>query len=70
MLKYFSVFNIEDIEGIKIEIPEVKLKEHERIEKCEAIIKGMQNPPKFVFAESQFRQTKLHNASGFQSVHA
>ena len=49
MLKYYNVFNIEDIEGIEIEIPEVQLKDHERIEKCEAIIKGIKNPPKYVF---------------------
>ncbi len=49
MLRFYRVFNIEDIEGIEIDIPEVELKEHERIEKCEAIIKDMPNPPKFVF---------------------
>jgi antirestriction protein ArdC len=52
MLKYYNVFNIEDIEDIEIEIPEVELKEHERIEKCEAIINGMPNPPKFVFEDA------------------
>lgn len=49
MLKYFSVFNVQDVEGIEIDIPAVELKEHERIEKCEAVIKGIPNPPEFVF---------------------
>lgn len=49
MLKYYNVFNIQDVEGIEIEIPEVQLKDHKRIEKCEAIIKGIKNPPKYVF---------------------
>ncbi len=52
MLRYFNVFNVQDVEGIKIEIPEVTLKEHERIEQCEAIIKGMPNPPSLVFEDA------------------
>jgi antirestriction protein ArdC len=52
MLKYYNVFNIEDIEGIEINIPEVELKEHERIEKCEGIINSLNNPPEFVFEDA------------------
>lgn len=52
MLKHYWVFNIADIEGIDIEIPEVELKEHERIEKCEAIINNMKNKPAFVFEDA------------------
>ena len=52
MLKYFHVFNIQDLEGINIEIPEVKLNQHERIEKCEDIIKNMPNAPEYVFEDA------------------
>ena len=46
-LKYFSVFNIADVEGIEIEIPVVSLKENEQIEQCESLIQDMRNPPIF-----------------------
>ena len=52
MLRYFNVFNIQDVEGIEIEIPEVELKEHERIEQCETIIKSIPNPPTYVFEDA------------------
>ncbi|MEM1124468.1 MAG: ArdC-like ssDNA-binding domain-containing protein [Bacteroidota bacterium] len=45
-LRYFSVFNIADVEGIEFHTPEVQLKENEQIEKCENIIKDMPNCPK------------------------
>ena len=44
-LRYFKVFNIADIEGIKFTIPQVELKENEQLEKCEKIIKNFPNPP-------------------------
>lgn len=52
MLKYYNVFNIEDVEGIKIEIPEVEIKPHEKIKRCEAVIKRMKNAPRFVFEDA------------------
>lgn len=52
VLKYYNVFNIEDIEGIEIVIPEVSLKEHQRIKNCESVIMGMKNPPNFVFEDA------------------
>lgn len=52
MLKYFNVFNIADVEGIEIDIPEVELKEHERIEECERIIKSVPNAPEYVFEDA------------------
>lgn len=52
MLKYYNVFNIEDVEGIEIKIPEVEIKPHEKIKRCEAVIKGMKNAPKFVFEDA------------------
>ena len=45
-IKYYNVFNIEDVEGIEIDIPEVKLKDNEKIEKCESIISNMVKPPR------------------------
>ena len=49
VLRCYSVFNIQDIEGIEFDIPEVKLKEHEKIARCEAIINNMPNAPELVF---------------------
>jgi len=46
-LRYFSVFNIADIEGIEFDIPEVELKDNEKIEKCDHLVLNMPNPPKF-----------------------
>jgi len=51
-LKYFRVFNVADIEGIEIQIPEVKLQDHERIEQCETLIKNIPNPPEFVYEDA------------------
>ncbi len=45
VLRYFSVFNVASIEGIEFDIPEVELKENERIEKCENILREMPNRP-------------------------
>lgn len=52
MLKYYNVFNIADVEGIEIEIPEVELKPHEKIGKCEAVIRNMSNRPELVFEDA------------------
>ncbi|PHN00918.1 ArdC family protein [Flavilitoribacter nigricans] len=52
MLKCFKVFNIADIEDIEFDIPEVELQEHERIVKCEAIIKNVPNAPQYVFEDA------------------
>ncbi len=45
VLRYFNVFNVASIEGIEFDIPEVELKENERIEKCESILTDMSNRP-------------------------
>jgi antirestriction protein ArdC len=44
-IKYYSVFNVADIEGIEYEIKEVELKPNERIEQCENIISHMPQRP-------------------------
>lgn len=46
-IKYYNVFNIADIEGINFEIPEIELKQNEKIEQCESIIEQMPNRPEF-----------------------
>lgn len=51
-LKYFRVFNVADVEGIEIDIPEVTLQDHERIERCEQLIQDIPNPPEFVFEDA------------------
>ncbi|MCH7415251.1 zincin-like metallopeptidase domain-containing protein [Belliella sp. R4-6] len=48
-LKYYTVFNIEDVDGVDFEIPEtVVLENTEPIERCEQIIREMVNPPRIV----------------------
>ncbi|MBL7814742.1 MAG: DUF1738 domain-containing protein [Saprospiraceae bacterium] len=47
-LKYYSVFNVADIEGIDFQFEEVKLQPHERIERCEQIITNYPTPPQYV----------------------
>ncbi len=44
-LKYFRVFNIEDITGIDFELPTPELNSFDPIEQCEKIIKQMHNCP-------------------------
>lgn len=44
-IKYYNVFNIADIEGIKFEIPEIELQPNDKIERCENIIEQMPNRP-------------------------
>lgn len=44
-IKYYNVFNIADIEGIKFKIPEIELQPNEKIERCESIIEQMPNRP-------------------------
>ena len=52
VLKYYNLFNIEDVEGIEIEIPEVELKDHDRIERCEQLVNAMPHPPARVFEDA------------------
>lgn len=47
-IKYYNVFGVRDIEGIEFTYPEVELKDHQRIEHCEAILENMPNPPEFI----------------------
>lgn len=47
-IRYYNVFNLEDIEGIDINynrFPEVKLSNNEKIARCEEIIMNMPKPP-------------------------
>jgi len=48
LIRYYNVFNLEDIEGIEIDytrFPEVKLSDNEKITRCEDTIRNMPNPP-------------------------
>lgn len=47
-LKYYNVFNVDDIDDIGFFFPKTELKENERIEKCDNIINGMSNAPKLL----------------------
>ncbi len=51
-LKFYYVFNIEDVEGVEIDLPEVTLTQHEQIAACEAIINSYPNAPKYVFEDA------------------
>ncbi|MFM9949454.1 MAG: ArdC family protein [Saprospiraceae bacterium] len=51
-LKYYNVFNVADIEGIEFTYPGVDLQAHEKIEKCENIIRAMPQPPEVVEYDS------------------
>ncbi|MBK9729043.1 MAG: DUF1738 domain-containing protein [Saprospiraceae bacterium] len=44
-IKYYAVFNIEDIEGFEFKIPEIELKPNEKIARCESIIENMPKRP-------------------------
>lgn len=44
-IKYYHVFNIEDIDGIEFQIPEIELRPNEKIVLCERIIEDMPNRP-------------------------
>lgn len=49
-LRYYSVFNVEDIGGAELDLnrfKEVKLSDNERIIRCEEILHKMPNPPVF-----------------------
>ncbi|MCH7414311.1 zincin-like metallopeptidase domain-containing protein [Belliella sp. R4-6] len=48
-LKYYTVFNIRDVEGVEFETPKtVTLEKTEPVERCEQIIREMVNPPKII----------------------
>ena len=47
-LKYYNVFNVDDIEGIDFKIEELRLLPNERIERCEKVINGYPSPPQYV----------------------
>lgn len=46
LLRYYTVFNAEQVEGIEVPTPETRdHPPHERIERCEAILSAMPNAP-------------------------
>lgn len=47
-LKYYSVFNVADIEGIDFKFEEMKLSPNEKIERCDGIINNYPNAPQYV----------------------
>lgn len=44
-IKYYNVFNIEDVEGFEFQIQEIELKPNEKIARCESIIENMPKRP-------------------------
>lgn len=47
-LRYYNVFNVEDIEGIDWELPQVQLTPHQRLANCEAICANYPGGPEVV----------------------
>ncbi len=47
-LKYYNVFNVEDIEGVEFKIDDLRLLPHEKIERCEQVWNAYPSPPKYV----------------------
>ena len=52
-LRYYSVFNVANIEGIDFNFEEMPLKPHEKIEKCEQILGNYPNAPRYEFKDLQ-----------------
>lgn len=47
-LKYYNVFNVEDIEGVEFKIDDLRLVPHEKIERCEQVWNAYPSPPQYV----------------------
>ena len=46
-LKYYNVFNVEQIDGIELDIPEIQVRpENQVLDDCEAIVQAMPNAPR------------------------
>ena len=45
-LKHYCVFNISDIEGIDFKLPDLVLRDNDRFEHCDAIVRNYPTPPK------------------------
>lgn len=52
-IKYYNVFNISDLEGIELDIPEIHLKPNEKIGKCESIVENMPKCPEIKHIDSK-----------------
>lgn len=51
-LRQYNVFNVEDIEEIDFEFPEVELHDNEKIANCEAVMASMKEPPEFRYVDN------------------
>jgi antirestriction protein ArdC len=52
-IKYYNVFNISDVEGIKLDITEIILKPNEKIDKYESIVENMPKCPEIKHIDSK-----------------
>lgn len=52
-LKYYTVFSIDDVDGISFDVPEIVRNQNERLTICENIIEQMPSPPKIDFASGR-----------------
>lgn len=53
VLRYYTVFNVAQIDGLRMEFPEPEIKEHRPIEEAEAIIANMPNRPAIIHGEAR-----------------
>lgn len=52
-LRYYTVFSIDDVEGVNFDLPSAERNQNERLTICEDIIQNMPNAPKLEFASGK-----------------
>lgn len=53
VLRYYTVFNVAQIDGLHMDFPEPEIKEHRPIEEAEAIVANMPNRPIIIHGEAR-----------------
>lgn len=53
VLRYYTVFNVAQIDGLRMEFPEPEIKAHRPIEEAEAIVAHMPNRPTIIHGEAR-----------------
>ena len=53
IMRYYFVFNVSQCTGLPARVEQLEVKPNDPIEKCEAIVKAMPNPPKIVHTENE-----------------
>lgn len=53
VLRYYTVFNVAQIDGLRLDLPAPEIKEHRPIEEAEAIVANMPNRPAIIHGEAR-----------------